>query len=211
MIITYYGSEFIKMQTGDIVLAFNPVGKESSFKKSRFGSDVALVSLDHPDFNGVEQLTYKDKEPFVISGPGEYEVKGVFIKGFLTRSKYAGKDLINTVYTVKFDGINICHLGALKSLDELTSDIREKIGDIDILFVPIAGGDVLELSEASKVAIMLGAKIAIPIHYDKSQKDKLDAFLKDFGNNTSVVDKLTLKKKDLADKEGDIVVLKLQA
>ena len=103
MIITYHGSEFIKAQTGDVVVAFNPVGRKSTFKESRFGSDIALVSLNHHDFNGVEQLTYKDKEPFVISGPGEYEVHGVFVKGLLTKSKYDKKDCINTVYTMKFD------------------------------------------------------------------------------------------------------------
>jgi len=65
MIITYHGSGFIKAQTGDVVVAFNPVGKGSSFKESRFGSDIALVSVNHPDFNGVEQLVYKDRQPFI--------------------------------------------------------------------------------------------------------------------------------------------------
>lgn len=209
MIITYYGSEFIKIQTGDVVLAFNPVSKDSSFKQSRFGSDIALVSLDHPDFNGIDQLTYKDREPFVISGPGEYEVRGVFVKGFLTQTTYGGKDFINTVYAVKFDDINICHLGALSSLDTLSSEIKEGIGDVDILFVPIGGGDVLSPAEAYKISVLLAPKIIIPVH--DGTKSQLDAFLKDAGSDAKPVEKLTLKKKDLEAMEGEIVLLGSQA
>lgn len=208
MIITHYGSEFIKTQTGDVVLAFNPVGKDSSFKASRFGSDVALVSLDHPDLNGADQLTYKDREPFVISGPGEYEVRGIFVKGFPTRTTYAGKERINTVYTVKFDGITLCHLGALGSAEALTSEIKEGLGDVDILFVPIGGGDVMEPSEAYKVSVALAPKIIVPVH-DGSKK-QLEAFLKDAGSDAKPADKLTIKSKELADMEGEIVVLKPQ-
>ena len=210
MIITYHGSEFIKAQMGDVVVAFNPIGRGSSFKESRFGSDIALVSLNHPDFNGVEQLTYKDKEPFVILGPGEYEVRGIFVKGFLTRSTHDKKNCINTIYTMKFDNINLCHLGALGSSEEMTGDLKEKIGNVDILFVPVSGGDVLEASEASKVVLALSPKVVIPIGYDNKQKNQLDAFLKEVGNNVKPIDKLTIKKNDLLDKEGEIIILRSQ-
>lgn len=209
MIITYHGSGFIKAQTGDVVIAFNPVGKGSSFKESRFGSDIALVSLNHPDFNGVEQLVYKDRQPFVISGPGEYEVQGIFVKGFLTKTNYKGKEYMNTIYTVKFDDMVLCHLGALSSKDQLTSEIKEKMGDIDILFVPIGGGDVLEASEAYKLAVPLEPHAIVPI-YEGSNK-QLDAFVKDAGNATKPTDKFTVKKKDLETMEGDIIVLASQA
>ena len=92
MVITCLGAEFFKVQFGDITLAFNPVSKDSALaaklKPSRFGADVVLVSAYHEDFNGVDQVTFGDKQPFIISGPGEYEVKSVFIKGFASVSKY---------------------------------------------------------------------------------------------------------------------------
>ncbi len=211
MIITYHGSEFIKAQMGDVVVAFNPIGRGSSFKESRFGSDIALVSLNHPDFNGIEQLSYKDKTPFVISGPGEYEVRGIFVKGFITRSKYDKKDCINTVYTMRFDNINLCHLGALSSAEEMTGDLKEKIGDVDILFVPVSGGDILESSEASKVVLSLSPKVVIPVGFDNKKKEQLKAFLKEVGNDVKPIDKLTIKKNDLSDKEGEVIILKSQA
>ena len=91
MIITHYGGEFFKIQFGDATLALNPVSKDSKLKPTRFGADVALVSLDDPDFNGVDQIGFGEKMPFIISGPGEYEINGIFIQGF---SSVGGKDKI---------------------------------------------------------------------------------------------------------------------
>ena len=113
MIITYQGLEFFKVQFGDTVLAFNPISKDSIFKNSRFFADVALVTTNHPDFNGTENLSYSGKEPFVVSGPGEYEVKGVFIKGFASKSNYDGKDRINPVYSGSLECISLFFLGAI--------------------------------------------------------------------------------------------------
>lgn len=210
MIITYYGSEFIKVQTGDVVLAFNPIAKGSDLKSSRFGADVALVSLDHVDFNGIDNLTYKDKKPFVVSGPGEYEVKSIFIKGFMTESVYKGKPYINTIYMVKFDDINICHLGVLGSIDKLTGEIREGIANADILFAPIGGGDVFEPEEVSKVSVSIAPKIIIPMCHDASSKKNIDILKKEIGSEAVPIDKLTIKKRDLAEKEGEIVLLSPQ-
>jgi hypothetical protein len=88
MIITYQGVEFFKVQFGDTILAFNPVSKESKFKPTRFFADIALDSANHPDFNGTENLSYNGKDTIVITGPGEYETKGVFVKGFQSKTNY---------------------------------------------------------------------------------------------------------------------------
>src|SRR5581483_19983 len=88
MVITYLGGAFVKVQFGDITLAVNPVSKDSKkFKPSRFGSDIALVSLNHPDMAGLDQVSFGEKQAFSITGPGEYEIKDVFIKGFKSDSK----------------------------------------------------------------------------------------------------------------------------
>jgi hypothetical protein len=91
MIITYLGAEFVKIQFGDITLALNPVSKDSDLKTSKFGADVVLSSLNHPHMNGVETVSFGDKKPFSITGPGEYEVRGVFIRGVLSESGYDGE------------------------------------------------------------------------------------------------------------------------
>src|SRR3989344_2693582 len=61
MIITYLGGEFVKVQFGDTVVAFNPVSKDSSLKTSKFGADVVLSSINHEDMNGVDQISFGEK------------------------------------------------------------------------------------------------------------------------------------------------------
>ncbi len=206
MIITYHGLEFVKLSVGDTVVAFNPPSKDSKHKKTSFGADIALVSINHPDFNGIDGLSRGDKSPFIISGPGEYETKGIFIKGFPSQSSYDGKERINTIYSLSVDNMNICFLGALGN-SVLTSETKEALDGIDILFVPIAGSGVLSASEGYKLAVSLEPKLIIPIHFEDGDKN-IKTFLKEGGSEkTEVLDKLTLKKKDLEGKEGDIAVL----
>ncbi len=207
MIITYFGGEFFKVQFGDTTLAFNPISKESQLKSSRFGADIVLKTAHHGDFNGIDQVTHGDKKPFVVGGPGEYEVGGVFIKGLPSESHYGGSHLINTIYTVSLENMNICFLGALDT-PELKAETIEALDEIDILFVPIGGEGVLEPAKAYKLAVSLEPKIIIPMHYgDVGVSDALKVFLKEAGENPESLPKLTLKKKDLEGKEGDVIVL----
>jgi len=208
MIITYQGVEFFKVQFGDTILAFNPISKESKYKNTRFFSDVALVTANHPDFNGTENLSYNSKEPLVISGPGEYETKGVFVKGFPSKTNYGKNEKINTIYIVILEGMTLCFLGAL--IDEkLSPDFLEAIEDIDILFLPIGGEGVLDAAKANKLAVTLEPRVIIPMHYGEvGTNNALKTFLKEAGEEgVKPIDKLTIKKKDLEGKEGEVVIL----
>jgi len=215
MIITYGGLESFKVQFGDTVLAFNPISKESKHKAASFGADIVFVSTQDADFNGVESMSRGDKIPFLVDGPGEYEVKGVFIKGVPSKSLYGGEEKVNTIFMATLEGMNLCFLGALGSKD-VVNDAREELKDIDILFVPIGGEGVLNAAEAYKFALSLEPKIMIPMHFATpggiqtgvGDKDALKTFLKEGGGTGEVLDKLTIKKKDIEGKEGEIVVLK---
>jgi len=212
MIITYHNIQFFKIQQGDTVVAFNPISKKSKFKGSRFGADLALVTSNSVDFNGVENVTSKNKKPFIVEGPGEYEVQDIFIKGAVSSSLYKEKERINTVYSLILDGIKIGFLGALNSVD-LSEKAKAILGEVDILFVPIGNEGTLNPADANKLATKLGAKIIIPMHYgDVGEKDALKTFLKETGSEEiKAVEKLTLKKKDLAEKQGQVMVLKSTA
>lgn len=217
MIITYLGGEFVKVQFGDVVLAFNPPSRDSKLRVSRFGADIALISANHPDFNGVDTVTHGDHRPFVISGPGEYEIKGIVVRGFATDSVYdlrsstEGKTFINTVYTVALEGMKLCFLGALSSA-ELPADLKEELDEIDVLFVPIGGESVLTPAAADKLAVALEPRLVIPIHFEGiGDKNSLKQFLKESGEEKATPqEKLTLKKKDLEGKEGEVIVLKAE-
>lgn len=204
MVITHHGGQCFKVSFGDTTLAFDPISKNSSLAPIKFGSDVALISMHHPNFDGADQVAHGTKQPFVISGPGEYEVGDVTIRGFGVPTKYDQKDRFLTIYQVRMEGMNLVFLGPLSD-PEIDPKILGEFGDIDILFVPIGGGDVLEVPQASKLAVKLEAHLIIPMHYDKNA---LAAFLKEEGTDVKPIDKLTIKKKDVSVMEGQIVVLK---
>jgi L-ascorbate metabolism protein UlaG (beta-lactamase superfamily) len=207
MIITYHGGQFIKISQGDLVIAANPFGKQSKLKPIRFGARIALMSANHPDMNGVENLSHGEKVPFVIAGPGEYEVAGIAISGFPSPKPYSKEGLLNTIYTIEFEGIRVCILGALSSA-ELPPELFEGIGEVDILIAPISGEGMLTPSEAAKMGVVFGAKIVIPVSWSDGGENQLKAFLKDAGaEGVTPIEKLTLKKKDLEGKEGEVVVL----
>lgn len=208
MVISYLGGECFKVSFGDTTLAFNPIGKDSKLKASKFGSDIVLVSLDHADFNGVENATHGAREPFLVRGPGEYEIREITVKGFSSVSKYGGKDALNTIYFVTLEGMNLCFLGALGTPD-LPQDAKQELDDVDILFAPIGGDGVLDHAEAYKLAVKLEPHIVIPMHYGEiGGKDALKQFLKEAGaEGTKAEEKLTIKKKDLEGKQAEVVVL----
>lgn len=204
MIITYHGGQCFKVVFGETTLAFDPISKKSSLTPVKFGSDIAFISMRHPNFNGAEQVALGNREPFVIQGPGEYEVGDVTVRGYGVKTMYDKKERINTIYQVVLEGMNIVFLGALGEAD-IDPKILGELGTIDILFMPIGGGDVLEVPEASKLAVKLEAKLVIPMHYDTAS---LKAFLKEESSeSTKPVDKLTIKKKDVDPLTGEIAVL----
>jgi L-ascorbate metabolism protein UlaG (beta-lactamase superfamily) len=204
MIITYHGGACVRVSAGDTTLVLGPVSKQSkNFKPTNFGADVAFVSLNHPDMNGVEEAGRGEKIPFAITGPGEYEVKEVTAAGFPTKSIYGGSEKINTVYSLHFDGLSVLYLGALGDMN-LHADVLE-MDSPDILIVPIGGNGVLTPAEAQKLSVKLEAKMIVPILYDDKT---LKQFLKESGEEkVTPVDKLTLKPRDVIGKENEVVVL----
>lgn len=205
MIITYHREGFVKVQQGDLVIAFNPISREVDSKATRFGADLCLVSLNNPSFNGCETVIFGNKEPFIINGPGEYEIDGIFVYGLPS----AGADgQVNTIFTTEIEGIRLCHLGALSN-PAIDPKTIEDIGGVDILFVPIAGGPVLSPKDAAKLATSLEPKIIIPIMFENGKGDEaLKTFAKEIGGSIdNKVDKLTVKRKDVEGKEDEVIII----
>ena len=210
MIITYYGKQFFKISHGDLTIAINPPAKESKVldKPVRFGSNVVLVTTNHIDYNGVDQVTHGETVPFIVSGPGEYEIGGTFIKGAMTETVIDNKKYVNTSYSFAVDGINLCFLGVCSNEKELIK-VKDILGEVDVLFLPIGGGSVFGAQEAEKVSLGFEPKIVIPMDYGTDMGPKvLEAYLKESGTEKSTpVPKLVLKKKDLDGKDGEVIVL----
>ena len=188
-------------QTVSILL--DPFSKESGLKIPKVKADILLAS--HPDYKGGKNNL--PDSPFLITEPGEYEVKKVFIQGIPAKSKQ-GKI---TIYTIEVEGIRISHLSELSQAD-LTPTQLEKLGNIDILMVPVGDVYTLSATQAAEIINQIQPHIAIPMCYSipnlKLKLNKLDTFLEIMGQREIVPQpKLLVKKKDIPE-NFKIVVLK---
>ncbi len=211
MVITHFGKAYFKLTLGDLTIAINPPSKESKEmpKPPRFGADIALVSLRHPDYDGPETVSLGDKEPFVIDGPGSYEIKDIFFTGASSTTVFDGKEKINTVYSFELDGIKIAFMGILNNDAVLSGEAKEIASIADIIFVPIGGGNVYDSTKAYKQALAFEPNVVIPYEYDDASLAK---FLKDGGQEKAeVLEKYTVKRRDLDGKQGAIIVIESKA
>jgi len=76
-----------------------------------------------------------DSEPLTISGPGEYEVKGVLIAGFKGDDK-------NTIYTYDLDGIRLAYLSEVKQ--KLADKQLDWLDGVDVLLISAQGVDLVK-------------------------------------------------------------------
>ncbi len=189
----------------------DPFSEETGLRVPKFSADILLITHDHHDHNNVKAVEGK---PFLIRGPGEYEIKNVFIQGIPAwHDDKEGKERgDNTIYIIEAEDLRLCHLGDLGQ-KELTDEQLEAIGDVDILMVPVGGVYTISAKEALKIMSQVEPKITIPIHYQipklKTKLDGLDKFLKALGiKSIDSQDKLSIKKKDIPQEEAKIVVLK---
>lgn len=199
MIITWYGQSCFKVQTKDISFYIDPFDKSIGLRPPQGSADLVMISHEHYDHNNVQ--AFKDVG-FLINTPGEYAVKGLNIIG-IESSHGAEADVKNTIYTINAEDINLCHLG---DLGEILSDEQlEKIGNVDILFIPVGEKFTLSVHDIAKVISAIEPKIIIPMHYKieglNIDLESIDKFIKEIGLNPEKDSKLAIKSKDLEGNE----------
>lgn len=217
MNINWYGQSCFQISSSQgknnyVSIIIDPFEESIGLKLPRkIKADIVLVTHDHDDHNNIKKVS---DSPFVVTGPGEYDVKGASIKGISayhddSQGKQRGKI---TVYTIEAEGIKLCHLGDLGQ-KELTPNQLERIGEVDILMIPIGGTFTIDAKEAMKIMSQIEPKVIIPMHYRigklKIKLDGLDKFLKSLGvKKIESLLKLSIKKKDISSEEAKIIVLK---
>ena len=207
MVITNHGLDCFKLQYGDTVLAMNPPSDDSDRDTFRWGADVAMSSIRHPDYTGGSLLTGGDKTPIELTGPGEYEIDDISITGVGYESNYADDFFVNTIYNFRLQDMDVCFIGPVKDRD-FPADTQEVMEGIDILFVPITGTPTLDASEAYKLAVQIEPKIVIPTHFTAADESVVDGFLKEAGaDDTEKKEKLTISPRDLSGRDTDIEVV----
>ena len=141
-------------------------GGQLSYGKIKDQVDIVLTSHDHADHNYTQDLP---GTPQVVKGSGSKTIKGISMKGISTYhdpSKGSERGS-NTIFTLKMDNIQLCHLGDLGHL--LSDKELAEIGPVDILLIPVGGFFTIDPKEATRVAEQIKPKILIPMHF-KTQK-----------------------------------------
>lgn len=198
-----------KDNSADIVI--DPYDEATGLKLPNFSADILLVTHNHHDHNNIKGIK---GEPFVVQGPGEYEIKGVFIKGIPSfHDNKDGKERgQNAIYTIDTEDMRFCHLGDLGQ-SELNPEQLDKIGQIDVLMIPVGGGGyTISSAEAVKIVGQIEPRIVIPMHYAvpklKMEVDDVSKFLKAMGKpSVAAQDKLTIKASTLPKEGMEIAVL----
>jgi L-ascorbate metabolism protein UlaG (beta-lactamase superfamily) len=218
MNITWYGNSCFKLEIGSrandkVSLVTDPFAKEGRNGMPRtLSADIVTVSHNHERHNNVADI---GGNPFIIDGPGEYEIKDVMVNGIRTmHGENDGKTLCpNTIYYIVAEDLHIVHLGDLShKLDE--SQFAD-VHSTDVLFVPIGGKGTLDAKTAAEVVGQFEPRVIIPMHYKSGRwgegMDGLDPFLKAMGvAEPEVVSKYKLTMRDLPQEETKIVVIESQ-
>jgi len=194
-------------KNGQVNIVIDPFDDSFGLRAPKLEADILLITRKDWEHSGEKNIS---GNPFIIDGPGEYETKEVFVEGIPIPS--AGKEKsFDTIYTIESEEIKICHLGFLGE-KELSDDQVEKIGETDILMIPVGGLDTISAKEAIKIMSQIEPKITIPMYYQipklKAKLDGVDKFLKEMGvKRVESIPKLSIKKKNIASDEAKIIIL----
>jgi len=216
MIITYHGHSCFKLKGKRGTVITDPYDSYVGFSPSGLVADLVTVSHQHKDHNAVARVkgTEVHPKPFLIDCPGEYEVGGVSVFG---ERMYHDANLgvergENTVFTILLDELRVCHLGDLGHA--LTEEQVEKIGLVDVLFVPVGGSFTLNPEQAIEAIRKIEPSIVIPMHYRTPEHDvnvfgdlkMVTDFTKEYGIEPAAVPKLVVEKDRLPE-ETELVIL----
>lgn len=208
--IQYIGHSCFRLKGREGIVLCDPFDRSTGLDIGRPSAHIITVSHQHPAHNNIEVVRpLKDQEePFLIDGPGEYEVRDVLINGvrtFLDKEKGRVRGY-NTAFVIQLDEVVFCHLGNLAH--ELSQSQLEAIGNIDVLFVPVGGGPALTPAEADDIISQIEPRVVIPMHYAAMQHSfeyqlaPLETFIHEMGLKDVVPEeKLTITSSNLPGEE----------
>lgn len=183
MDIEWYGQSCFRIKEGNFTLITDPYDKTIGYNLPKnLKADVVSISHEAPGHSAASQV----KAAKVLTRPGEYEIKGVFITGIQSWRGSGGKGEAkeeNTVFVFEFGDLTVCHLGDLSRV--LTQAQVESMPDVHVLLVPVGGGGALDADKAAQVISQLEPRLVIPMHYQTEfgtvKLDPLTKFLKEMG------------------------------
>ncbi len=214
MEITWYGHSCFRLREKQMVIVTDPYDKSIGYTLPRLRADIVTISHASPGHSGEQSIK---GDPKVLTGPGEYEIGGIFITGISTlhapvKQEKGGRPALpehNTVFVFEFDKLTVCHLG---DLGQVPSQAQvEAMPKVDVLLAPVGGGATLDAARAAEVISLLEPSLVIPMHYQtpyySGKLEPVEKFLKEMGlPEPSVQEMLKITAADLPE-ETQIVLL----
>jgi L-ascorbate metabolism protein UlaG (beta-lactamase superfamily) len=204
MEITWHGELCFTLKGKKTTLVIDPYEDGKHLLKKAKVDSVLLTN----DYNEKAKLIEINKEAKIFNWPGEYEVQGAAIVGIpaYTSQKEEGdpsKGRI-VVFSMLVDDLRLCHLGLLG--EELDDETLSRIGDVDILMIPVAGPHSLDPKKAHAVIEAIEPRMVIPMNY---KDDQIESMLKEMGiAEPKKFDTLDIKgKAQLPEETTDFVLL----
>jgi len=181
MEVTWLGHSCFRIKGKEVTLVTDPFAESLGYPPVKLSANIVTLSHAHP---GHSYATGVEGSPKVLSRPGEYEVRGVFITGMSTfhdleKGESRGK---NIIYLMEMDDVRLCHLGDLGHLPSPRQ--IEDLGNVEVLFVPVGGISTIDAKMAAEVVRFLNPKIIIPMHYGNevvTWLEPLNRFIKEMG------------------------------
>ena len=209
MDITWLGYSCFRIKGKEVVVITDPYHPSLGYPLNKLQADIVTLSHSHPGHSYTTPITSEFR---AIEGPGEYELKGIFITGIGTfhdaeRGVKLGK---NTVYLIEIEGLKLCHLGDLGHLPD--SEQMEVLSGVDVLFLPVGGVTTISGAMAAEIVRHVSPKVAIPMHYKTPELSKdletADRFFKELGIKEIVSQpKLSVSRAALSTDGTKVIVL----
>ena len=179
MDITWYGLSCFRLNERKMAsVVTDPYGGKLGLPDLKLRADVVTISHNAKGHNHLSSVS---NWKHALTGPGEYEIGGVFVTGIATPHNEGS--LPNVLYLFDYDGLTVAHLGDIAKVPSQSQ--VEALGDVNILLVPVGGGNSLNAAQASEIVSMLEPNIVIPMHYHlpnlKLELLEADRFLKEMG------------------------------
>jgi L-ascorbate metabolism protein UlaG (beta-lactamase superfamily) len=204
--ITWLGHSCFRLRGREITILTDPYDHTSGYTLGKVAADVITVSHQAPDHSNVGAV---DGNPQVVNGPGEYEIRGVFILGVATHRAGGEGRLRNTAYLIEMDDMTICHLGDLGHM--LTPEQVEQMNSADILLIPVGGTNTINAVQAAEVVSQIEPRIVIPMHFKTEvtpfNLEPAGKFLREMGvTEPKPQPKLTIAKSNLPEETAVILL-----
>ncbi|HEX6492188.1 MAG TPA: MBL fold metallo-hydrolase [Candidatus Dormibacteraeota bacterium] len=172
MELTYVGLSCVRLRGRDVEVVIDPIPPGASSRPPRVNPDIVVHTEGESDLS---LLRAGEGRPQEVSGPGEYELRGVSVVGV------AAGD--TTIMRVEVDDVRVCALGRLRR--QLAEHEIDALGHVDVLAVPVGGGDALEAQGAARLVNALEPAIVVPVRYAvvglAGTYDPVDRFAKEMG------------------------------